>query len=115
MNSLASPKGLDFEALVHEHQGTVYQVALRVLRDPAGADDVAQQVFLRLFQERGIPQGVASPKAYVARAAVNAALNALRARERRSRHEEKATPRRSTPMISALSPGLAMNATAICL
>lgn len=34
MNSLASPKGIGFEALVHEHQATVLHVALRVLRIP---------------------------------------------------------------------------------
>lgn len=96
MNATASPR-LDFPSLVHEHQGTVYSVALRVVRDRAAAEDVSQQVFLRLFQEKGIPPGVASPKAYVARIAVNAALNALRATERRARHEEKA-PARSTPM-----------------
>jgi len=96
MNSLASPK-LDFEALVHEHQGIVYNVALRVTRDRAAAEDVTQQVFLKLFEERGLPPGVASTKAYVARVATNAALNALRAGDRRARHEEKALPR-STPM-----------------
>ncbi len=103
MNATASPR-LDlarpacwFASLVHEHQGTVYGIALRVVRDRAAAEDVSQQVFLRLFQEKGIPQGVANPKAYVARIAVNAALNALRATGRRARHEEKA-PARSTTM-----------------
>ncbi len=103
MNATASPR-LDlagpacwFDTLVHTHQGTVYGIALRIVRDRAAAEDVSQQVFLRLFHEKGIPSGVANPKAYVARIAVNTALNALRATGRRARHEEKA-PARSTTM-----------------
>ena len=43
----------DFAGLVREHQSMVYSLALNVLRDPAAAEDVAQDVFLRLHRNLG--------------------------------------------------------------
>jgi len=43
----------DFTGLVREHQSMVYSLALHVLRDPAAAEDVAQDVFLRLHRNLG--------------------------------------------------------------
>jgi len=40
----------DFASLVREHQSMVYSLALHFLRDPAAAEDVAQDVFLRLHR-----------------------------------------------------------------
>ncbi len=95
MNAAARPT-LDFDALVREHQDRVYRVACRVLHDPAGAEDVAQQVFLKLYQDGGLPSGVANPTAYVARAAVNTALKSVRSEDRRDRREQAPRPRAAT-------------------
>ena len=40
-----------FERIYDEHLGTVYLTALRVLGDPAQAQDVAQDVFLKLWHQ----------------------------------------------------------------
>jgi RNA polymerase sigma-70 factor (ECF subfamily) len=47
-NSLKNPD--DFRHLVRLHQDRVYATALRLLRDPAEAEDVTQDAFLRAFR-----------------------------------------------------------------
>lgn len=39
-----------FAALVKRHQGTVYRIALRILRDEGDANDAAQEAFLKAFR-----------------------------------------------------------------
>ena len=39
----------DFEAFVRRHQDMVYATALRLLANPAEAEDVSQNVFLKAF------------------------------------------------------------------
>ena len=39
-----------FAALVKRHQGTVYRIALRILRDEGDAGDAAQEAFLKAFR-----------------------------------------------------------------
>ena len=39
-----------FEAFVRRHQDMVYATALRLLANPAEAEDVSQNVFLKAFQ-----------------------------------------------------------------
>jgi RNA polymerase sigma-70 factor (ECF subfamily) len=40
-----------FEALVREHQSMVFSIAFRFLRDRAVAEELSQDVFLKLYQE----------------------------------------------------------------
>jgi RNA polymerase sigma-70 factor, ECF subfamily len=42
----------EFEATVLAHQGMVYGVACRFCRNPAVAEEIAQDVFLQLFERR---------------------------------------------------------------
>ncbi len=39
------PKENEFRAIVLAHQAMVYSIALRLLGDPPGAEEVAQEVF----------------------------------------------------------------------
>ena len=40
----------DFESAVHEHQGMVYSIALNFFHNAAIAEEVAQEVFLQLYE-----------------------------------------------------------------
>ena len=42
----------DFESVVHEHQGMVYSIAFNFFHNAAIAEEVAQEVFLQLFESR---------------------------------------------------------------
>ncbi|MEZ5288723.1 MAG: sigma-70 family RNA polymerase sigma factor [Vicinamibacterales bacterium] len=61
-----------FRELVDQYKGLVYAIVLRTLGDPARAEDVAQDVFLRVY--RGLPyfRGDAKLSTWIYRIAVNA-------------------------------------------
>jgi RNA polymerase sigma-70 factor (ECF subfamily) len=65
-----------------EHYQLVYRTAYSVTGNRQDAEDVLQTVFMNLV-DRDLPGGlVRNPKAYLYRAAVNAALNTVRSRKR---------------------------------
>src|SRR5438874_13803379 len=73
-----------FEEWITEFQPVVFRAAYLILRDRSGAEDVAQETFVRAFRafERSDPgDGV---RAWLYRIAVNTALNELRRRKRES-------------------------------
>ncbi len=68
--------------LFREHHEHIFRAAYRVTGSTADAEDVLQTVFLRLVKRRGLIDLEASTRSYLTRAAVNAALDLLRARGR---------------------------------
>jgi len=69
-----------FERLAGRHFGRCFRVAARLLNDAAEAEDVAQEVFLKLWTGASAvrePQALAS---WLARASANLALDRLRKR-----------------------------------
>ena len=73
-----------FTELYQRHSEAVFRAALRVTGNPADAEDVLQTVFLRVLARGEEVEEVALPAAYFKRAAVNAAVDVLRRRERRA-------------------------------
>lgn len=69
----------EFRALVGQYQARVFRVAWNVLRDRDAALDVAQEVFLALWQQRR-PRSGAAVAAWLHRAATNRAIDWLRRR-----------------------------------
>lgn len=70
------------EALFREHHGAVFRAAYRITGDAADAEDVLQTVFTRLLRREEQPDLSESAGSYLHRAAVNAALDLIRARKR---------------------------------
>jgi RNA polymerase sigma factor (sigma-70 family) len=70
----------DPEALARQYGSLVFKAAYSVLGDASLAEDVHQEVFLRLIEAR--PDAVKSWPAYLSAAAVRAAIDVLR-RQRR--------------------------------
>ena len=44
---------LDFDRVVAENQAMVFSLAVRFLRDREGAEELAQDVFLQIYQQLG--------------------------------------------------------------
>ena len=68
----------DLTALVRDYSGLLYRVALSVLRNPAEAEDVVQDAFLRLLQRRHSLAAVIDIRPWLIRIAWNLALDRVR-------------------------------------
>ena len=90
-----------FAELVRRYAGMVYGTGLRITRNAADAEDVAQQCFLQLARNAGAVR--ASFAGWLHRAAVTRAVNAIRDAATRRRHEEQAMARHSDEPETAWS------------
>jgi RNA polymerase sigma factor (sigma-70 family) len=80
-----------FTEIVRQHTGLVYSAALRQVRDPDLAWDIAQNVFIHLAQKaRTIPSGMVLA-GWLHRDTRFTALDLIRAENRRARREQEAT------------------------
>lgn len=72
-----------FRLLVERHLGSVLAVARRMLRDDAEAEDVAQEVMLRLWRQAdGLQIGAAGLGAWLRRVASNLSIDRIRSGRR---------------------------------
>ncbi len=89
-----------FEQLVRAYQQHVWRFLRRLLGDPTVAEDVTQETFLRVFRRLSTFTFEAKFSTWVFQIARNAGIDELRSRQRRTRLESVAPPRRR----SAASP-----------
>ena len=80
----------EFEACLAECPRLAYRVALGVLRNPAAAEDVAQEALLRAYRNFARLRDRQSFRPWLVRTAWRLALDARRAALRRERHETAA-------------------------
>jgi RNA polymerase sigma-70 factor (ECF subfamily) len=71
-----------FDTLVARFEASVRRRVVRVVRDHSVAEDVAQDVFLRVWMRADQWSGRGTVRAWLLQIATNLALNALRARRR---------------------------------
>ena len=72
----------ELETLFQTHHGRVFRTAQRITGSAADAEDVLQNVFLRLVKGQEDYDLSRNPEAYLSRAAINASLDLLRSRTR---------------------------------
>ena len=72
----------EFEKMFLEYHDLVYRTAYRVTGNAEDAEDALQTIFLRLLRRDCPPDIARSPKAYLHRAAVNIALDIIKAKSR---------------------------------
>jgi RNA polymerase sigma-70 factor, ECF subfamily len=70
--------------LFEEHQARIFRAAFRILGNTTDAEDILQQVFLRVVRQEVPADQVGNMDAYLYRSAINAALDLGRSRWRRS-------------------------------
>jgi RNA polymerase sigma-70 factor (ECF subfamily) len=72
----------ELETLFQTHHARVFRTAQRITGSAADAEDVLQNVFLRLIKGQEAYDLSKNPEAYLSRAAINASLDVLRSRTR---------------------------------
>jgi RNA polymerase sigma-70 factor (ECF subfamily) len=75
-----TPPETAFEQAFREHHAMVFRAACRITGNTADAEDVLQTVFLRLLRRSHLEGEVMDVERFLRKAAVNGALDVLRAR-----------------------------------
>ena len=68
--------------IYHAYGSRVYRLCLRMMGEPAEAEDATQQVFLRIFHQASKFSGQSAFSTWIYRVATNHCLNALKCRQR---------------------------------
>jgi hypothetical protein len=92
----------ELELAFRVHHGMVFRTAYRITGNAADAEDVLQVVFLRLLRRDTHAEALDNHESYLRRAAINASLDVIRARQA-DRTVELTTdfPREETPELTA--------------
>ena len=85
----AEPISSAFETLFREHWAYVYRLLNRLVGDPAEAEDLALETFVRLYQRYplGLPENESNPGGWLHRVATNLGLHSIRSWKRRENYE----------------------------
>lgn len=82
------------------HGPWMYRYGLMLLADHGLAEDVVQQVFVKLVRRTGDPADIASPNGYLRRAVRNECYRLIARRQRTAGEVEQ-----SRPVVESVSPG----------
>lgn len=77
----------EFEVLFQEHWPWVYRLLYRLVGDPAEAEDLALETFLRLYQRQPTPREEFNLGGWLHRVATNLGLHSIRSFKRREQYE----------------------------
>lgn len=82
-----------FEQLYREHAGRVLALCMRMMRDRGEAEEMVQDVFVRVWEKLGSFRGGSAFSTWLHRVAVNTVIESLRAKARwRDRHDASVDP-----------------------
>ena len=81
--------GLGFDEAFTLHHRAVFRTARALVRDQGLAEDVTQEVFLRLYQHMDSTPGEELLRAWLLRVTMNVARNALRGQSRSTAREDE--------------------------
>lgn len=81
-----------FEQLFYRHYDRVYGLLFRLLGNRGEAEDMAQEVFIKLYQKKFAPGQEHNVGAWLYRVAMNTGYNALRSRQRRMQRNTHLLP-----------------------
>lgn len=97
---------VDFTRVVAENQSLVFSLALRFLRDRAGAEELAQDVFLQLYRQIGRIETPAHATWWLRRAICHRCIDEARRRRLRPRVGLEAVPE---PLAESRDPDPFLN------
>lgn len=73
------------EELIHRHQAWIYNIAVRMVWEPRDAEDVTQEVLIKVITKLGTFEGKSKFRTWLYRIVINHVINM-----KRRRHEEEA-------------------------
>ena len=76
-----------FESLFYEHWASIHRLFLRMVVDPAEAEDLALEAFFRLYQSHPVPEEEFNTRGWLHKVATNLALHSIRSFKRREHYE----------------------------
>ena len=88
--------------LYGRHARSLYNFALRLLSDPAAAEDILQETFLRVYKNRTAYRSVATFKTWTFTIARNLCLDILRSAPRRTEVTDNLLPEAEDPTPTPL-------------
>ena len=88
--SQAESDSLEFESQFKEYWAYVYRILKKLVGDPAEAEDLALETFLRLYQRSPIKDDGFQLGGWLYRVATNLGLRSIRSFKRRERYEIEA-------------------------
>jgi RNA polymerase sigma-70 factor, ECF subfamily len=94
-----------FAALVQQYEKPVYNVALRMLRNPEDARDIAQSVFLKAWQNLSSYDPKYKFYSWIYRMAINESLNILRSHGRDAEPVDERLPAEDAGPLDVLAAG----------
>ena len=94
-----------FAALVQQYEKPVYNVALRMLRNPEDARDIAQSVFLKAWQNLSSYDPKYKFYSWIYRMAINESLNILRSHGRDAEPVDERLPAEDAGPMDVLAAG----------
>ena len=80
-------RSFEFERLFLEHWASVYRVLHRMVGDPAEAEDLALEAFLRLYRQTGRQTDGINAGGWLYRVATRLGLHSIRSWKRREHYE----------------------------
>ena len=102
-----------FEVLFERYRETIRRRLVAMLRDESAADDLTQEVFLRLWTRADEWQTRGSIRAWLLRVATNLALNRLRSAHQRRRRPLQVRPAPSEDEDENPAPGWMIDVAAL--
>jgi len=97
---------VDFAQVVAENQSMVFSIAVRFLRDREGAEELAQDVFLQLYEKLSCIESPAHATGWLRRAICHRCIDEARKRRLRPRVGLDAAPE---PLAESPNPDLLLN------
>ena len=83
------PAVLNFEGLYDEHAQALFAFLLNFTRNEADTRDLLQELFVKLARQPSLLGGVRDPRSFLLRLAHNAAVDLMRRRATREKHQDQ--------------------------
>ena len=76
---------MDFDAVYLKYVSLVYNVALQYVQNVPDAEEITQDVFIKVYEKHDSFKGESALKTWVYRIAINTSLDAIKAKSRKKR------------------------------